>query len=86
MAVGLGTAAAAGLNAPEWVWIATTIVAGLLLVAAIVLYVSGKRTSKDPGSTLESGGTVDQSVTSHGQSGGITAHTVTKSDQEENPK
>jgi hypothetical protein len=35
----LGTAAAASLHAPEWVWIATAVIAGVCMAAAVTLYV-----------------------------------------------
>lgn len=50
MGLSLGTAAAGGLRAPEWVWIATAIVAGLCAVFAVWHYfmVDRKRSGRFP--------------------------------------
>jgi hypothetical protein len=46
VSLSLGTAAAAGLHAPEWVWIVTAIAAAVCLVIAVGLYVLVDRPAK----------------------------------------
>jgi hypothetical protein len=55
LSLSLGTAAAAGLHAPDWVWIATGIAAGVCLAVAVGLYLAPRRKDGAPPAGIKAG-------------------------------